>query len=52
MFTLEPIGYVRSPYTDTADIPKGLGARHDAEGVLDIRPSSKRGLPTLRAFRI
>ena len=35
---MEPIGYVRSLYTDTQDIPKGLGARHEAEGDLQIRP--------------
>jgi tRNA-Thr(GGU) m(6)t(6)A37 methyltransferase TsaA len=34
MFTVKPIGYVRSPYRDSKEIPKGLGARHDAEGVL------------------
>jgi tRNA (Thr-GGU) A37 N-methylase len=43
MFTLKPIGYVRSPYTDTADIPKGNGARHDAEGVLDSRTELETG---------
>ena len=50
MFTLEPIGYVRSPYTDTADIPPGLGARHDAEGVLDIRPEFETGLADIEGF--
>ncbi len=38
MFTPRAIGFVRSPYTDTKSIPKGFGARHDAEGVLEILP--------------
>ena len=27
MFSMQPIGYVRSPYNDTQEIPKGLGAK-------------------------
>jgi tRNA-Thr(GGU) m(6)t(6)A37 methyltransferase TsaA len=48
--TLEPIGYVRSGFTDTADIPKGLGAQHEAEGVLDIRPELEEGLADIEGF--
>jgi hypothetical protein len=33
VIALEPIGTVRSPYTDTAAIPKGQGAKHDAASV-------------------
>ena len=33
-FRMQPIGYVHSPYRDTAEIPKGLGAKHSAEGIL------------------
>lgn len=33
------IGRVRSAFTNTAQIPKGLGAEHRAEGVLEIEPS-------------
>jgi hypothetical protein len=32
MFPMQAIGLVRSPYTETALIPRELGARHDAEG--------------------
>ena len=35
---MQPIGRVRSPYTNTKEIPKGLGVRHDAEGILEIHP--------------
>ena len=48
--TLEPIGFVRSPYTDTASIPKGLGARHDSVGVLEIRPELEAGLADIEGF--
>lgn len=48
--TLTPIGIVRSSYTDTADIPKGLGAQHDVEGVLEIRPELEDGLRDIEGF--
>jgi len=44
VFTPQPIGYVRSPYKSTQEIPKGLGAKHDAEGVLEILPEFEPGL--------
>ena len=31
-YTFEPIGFVRTPYADAREVPKGPGARHDAEG--------------------
>lgn len=40
----EPIGVVRSRFTDTAAIPKGLGTRHDAEGTIELRPDMGEGL--------
>lgn len=48
--TLDPIGTVRSPYTDTPSIPKGIGAQHEAEGVLEIRPELEEGLTDLEGF--
>ena len=50
MFTPQPIGFVSSPYKDTASIPKGLGARHDAEGVLKILPEFSVGLADIEGF--
>jgi tRNA (adenine37-N6)-methyltransferase len=47
---LEPIGKVRSPFSATAQIPKGVGARHDAEGVLEIRPELEEGLTDIEGF--
>jgi tRNA-Thr(GGU) m(6)t(6)A37 methyltransferase TsaA len=50
MFTPQPIGFVRSPYNDTAVIPKGLGARHDAEGILEVLREFEPGLTDLEGF--
>jgi tRNA (adenine37-N6)-methyltransferase len=50
MFTPQPIGYVSSPYQETAAIPKGLGAKHDAEGVLTILPEFEQGLTDIEGF--
>jgi tRNA-Thr(GGU) m(6)t(6)A37 methyltransferase TsaA len=50
MFTSRPIGYVDSPYKDTSEIPKGLGAQHQAEGVLKIRPEYEVGLTDIEGL--
>ncbi|HEX3437345.1 MAG TPA: tRNA (N6-threonylcarbamoyladenosine(37)-N6)-methyltransferase TrmO [Pseudacidobacterium sp.] len=50
MFAMQPIGYVRSPYQETQEIPKGLGAKHDAEGVLEIKPEFEPGLMDIEGF--
>ena len=50
MFSFEPIGYVRSRYKSTQEVPKGLGAKHDAEGTLDILPQFELGLTDIEGF--
>jgi tRNA (adenine37-N6)-methyltransferase len=50
MFSPRPIGHVRSPYTKTQDIPKGLGVKHDAEGMLEILPEFDAGLTDIEGF--
>src|SRR5947207_1086724 len=50
MFSTQPIGYVRSPYKDAQEIPKGLGAKHEAEGVLEIQPEFEPGLTDIEGF--
>jgi len=47
---MQPIGQVRSPYTDTREIPKGLGAQHGAEGSLEIRAELEPGLTDIEGF--
>ena len=50
MFTPRPIGFVRSPYKGTAEIPKGLGAKHEAEGALELLPEFELGLTDIEGF--
>jgi tRNA-Thr(GGU) m(6)t(6)A37 methyltransferase TsaA len=50
MFTSQPIGFVRSPYKDAGDVPRGLGARHEADGVLAILPEFGAGLTDIEGF--
>jgi tRNA-Thr(GGU) m(6)t(6)A37 methyltransferase TsaA len=50
MFTSQPIGFVSSPYQDTSKIPKGLGAKHEADGVLMILPDFEPGLTDIEGF--
>jgi tRNA (adenine37-N6)-methyltransferase len=50
MFSPEPIGYIRSPYQNTEQVPKGLGAQHAAEGILDILPPYEAGLTDIEGF--
>ena len=50
MFTSQPIGFVSSPYKSTREIPKGLGVKHDADGVLKILPEFEPGLTDIEGF--
>jgi len=50
MFTSQPIGLVSSPYRDASEIPKGLGAKHEAHGVLNILPEFAPGLNDIEGF--
>ena len=50
MFRMHPIGTVRSPYTETSQIPKGMGVTHEAEGVLEVLPAYEAGLADIEGF--
>jgi tRNA-Thr(GGU) m(6)t(6)A37 methyltransferase TsaA len=50
MFTMKPIGYVRAPYTETKQVPKGPGAKHEAEGTLEIVAEFEAGLQDVEGF--
>ena len=50
MFTPQPIGFVRSPFRDTSSVPKGLGAKHEDEGILEILPEFEPGLMDIEGF--
>lgn len=50
MFTSRAIGFVTSPYKSTSEVPKGLGANHEAEGVLKILPEFAPGLTDIEGL--
>ncbi len=50
MFQPQPIGFVSSPYAETSAIPRGLGAQHQAEGILRILPDFEAGLKDIEGF--
>ena len=50
MFSMRPIGFIKSPYRDKTQIPKGCGARHEAEGDLEILPEFEDGLKDIEGF--
>jgi tRNA (adenine37-N6)-methyltransferase len=50
MFSFDPIGYVKSPYMSTHSVPKGLGAKHEAEGIIEILPKYEIGLTDIEGF--
>lgn len=50
MFTPQPIGFVSSPYHDVSTIPRGPGAKHEAEGVLEILRDFEEGLLDIEGF--
>jgi tRNA-Thr(GGU) m(6)t(6)A37 methyltransferase TsaA len=47
---MRPIGFVRSPYSETAQVPKGFGAQHEAEGTIEILPEYELGLTDIEGF--
>lgn len=47
---MTPIATMRTPFADTKEIPKGPGARHDAEGVIEVRPDLEAGLQDIEGF--
>jgi len=50
MLSMKPIGIVRSAYRDAREIPKGLGAKHEAEGTLEIQQEFEPGLLDIEGF--
>lgn len=50
MFEMRPIGFIRSQYTDTSQVPKGCGAKHEAEGFIEILEEFEEGLLDVEGF--
>jgi tRNA (adenine37-N6)-methyltransferase len=47
---MTPIALMKTPFSETAQIPKGPNAKHDAEGVIDVRPDLEAGLQDIEGF--
>ncbi len=47
---MRAIGYARTPFTTTSEVPKGCGAKHEAEGTLEILPEFEAGLTDVEGF--
>jgi tRNA (adenine37-N6)-methyltransferase len=47
---MTPIGIVRTPFGDTKEIPKGPDARHEADGIIELRPDLEPGLQDIEGF--
>ena len=50
MFTAQPIGFIHSPYHQTSAIPKGPGAKHNAEGTIEMLREYEAGLTDIEGF--
>jgi tRNA-Thr(GGU) m(6)t(6)A37 methyltransferase TsaA len=49
-WTLHPVGFVHSPFSQAAQVPRGLGAKHEEDGVLEILPEFEAGLKDIEGF--
>jgi tRNA-Thr(GGU) m(6)t(6)A37 methyltransferase TsaA len=49
-YSFNPIGLVRTPFTEPAQIPKGLGAEHRKAGVIEIAEAYEEGLADIEGF--
>jgi tRNA-Thr(GGU) m(6)t(6)A37 methyltransferase TsaA len=47
---MRPVGFVRTSFTETAQIPKGRGAKHEAEGFIELDAEFEAGLTDIEGF--
>lgn len=50
IWTVRAIGFVHSPFSQTHEVPRGLGAKHEEEGILEILPEFELGLQDIEGF--
>jgi tRNA-Thr(GGU) m(6)t(6)A37 methyltransferase TsaA len=50
MNKFRPVGFVRSPFKETQQIPKGHGAKHEADGFIEIEHEFEQGLTDIDDF--
>ncbi len=48
--TMRAIATVRTPFTEADRIPKGLDAKHEAEGIIELDPALEPGLQDIEGF--
>jgi tRNA (adenine37-N6)-methyltransferase len=49
-WVVKPVAYVRSPYRETSQVPKGACAEHHAEGTIEVLPEHAAGLQDIDGF--
>jgi tRNA-Thr(GGU) m(6)t(6)A37 methyltransferase TsaA len=49
-WAMHPIGYIHSSYSDTREVPKGLGTKHTMEGTLEVLPELAEGLKDIEGY--
>jgi len=49
-WTPKPIGVVRSPFSEAHQVPRGLGAKHEELGVLELLTEFEAGLKDIEGF--
>jgi tRNA-Thr(GGU) m(6)t(6)A37 methyltransferase TsaA len=49
-WTLKPIGFVHSRFSEANQVPRGLGAKHEDAGVLEVLPEFESGLKDIEGF--
>jgi tRNA-Thr(GGU) m(6)t(6)A37 methyltransferase TsaA len=50
MYSMSPVGSVISPFKTASQIPKGRGAKHEAEGFIELEPEFEPGLDDIEGF--
>ena len=50
MYSMRPVGFVRAPFKETSQIPKGRGAKHEAEGFIELAEEFEAGLTDIEGF--
>jgi tRNA (Thr-GGU) A37 N-methylase len=46
----KPVAYVRTPYSETSQVPKGACAEHHADGTIEVLPEYAAGLQDIDGF--
>jgi len=49
-WTVRAIGLVHSPFSEAHQVPRGLGAKHEDDGSLEIFPEFEAGLKDIEGF--